>query len=250
MKHTYKLLSLALIFSTTISVAAGSFSNASALTSLDLGGEWQVSASGSNDWFAANVPGCIHTDLLAAKRIPDPYYRDNEKRVQWISELCWTYRRTFQSDDELLKHEHLLLHCEGLDTLATVLINGVELGRTDNMYRLWEFDVKKLLKPGTNSIEIRFVPVLPIIRAKEDEKHLPTWQYPGAAYVRKIPCNFGWDWGPTLITCGIWRNISLVAFDTARLDGVQILQDHSRSIASLEECFWAMYMHLYPRVGA
>jgi beta-mannosidase len=228
MKHTFKLLSLALIVSTTISVVAGSFSNASALTSLDLGGEWQVSASGSNDWFAATVPGCIHTDLLAAKRIPDPFYRDNEKRVQWISELGWTYRRTFQTGDELLKHEHLLLHCEGLDTLATVLVNGVKLGRTDNMYRLWEFDVKKLLQPGTNSIEIRFDPVLPVIRAKETEQHLPTWQYPGAAYVRKMPCNFGWDWGPTLITCGIWRNISLVAFDTARLDDVQILQDHSQ----------------------
>jgi beta-mannosidase len=203
-------------------------SQSQSLTRFDLGGAWEVSASGSNDWFAATVPGCIHTDLLAAERIPDPFYRDNEKRVQWISELAWTYRRTFQVSDELLKHEHLLLRCEGLDTLATVFVNGVKLGDADNMYRTWEFDVKSLLKLGANSIEVQFLPVLPLIRAKEAEQHLPTWQYPGAAYVRKMPCNFGWDWGPTVITCGIWRNISLVAFDTARLDGVQILQDHSQ----------------------
>jgi beta-mannosidase len=172
------------------------------LIRFDLGGQWEVSASGSNDCFAATVPGCIHTDLLAAKRIPDPFYRDNEKRVQWISELAWTYRRTFQVSDELLKHERLLLRCEGLDTLATVFVNGVKLGETDNMYRTWEFDVKNLLKSGTNSIEVQFAPVLPLIRAKEAEQHLPTWQYPGAAYVRKMPCNFGWDWGPTVITCG------------------------------------------------
>jgi len=221
-------LSLTIFFATTLFVSAGKCAGTGDLTSLDLGGGWQVSATGSNDWFAAIVPGCIHTDLLAVNRIPDPFYRDNEKRVQWISELGWTYRRTFQVTDELLRHEHLLLRCEGLDTLATVLVNGMEVGRADNMFRLWEFEVKAKLKPGTNSLEIRFAPVLPLMRAKEAGKPLPTWQYPGAAYVRKMPCNFGWDWGPTLITCGIWRNISLVAFDTARLEDVQILQDHSR----------------------
>ena len=63
---------------------------------------------------------------------------------------------------------------------------------------------------------------------KEAQRNLPTWAYPGAGYVRKEPCNFGWDWGPTLITCGIWRNIGLVAFDTARLEDVAIVQDHSQ----------------------
>jgi beta-mannosidase len=77
-------------------------------------------------------------------------------------------------------------------------------------------------------IEIRFASVLPMMRAKEEEKHLPTWVYPGAGYVRKMPCNFGWDWAPTVITCGIWRPISLVAFNTSRLDEVEILQDHSK----------------------
>jgi beta-mannosidase len=195
----------------------------------DLDGPWQVSASGSNDWFDATVPGCIHTDLLAAGRIPDPFFRDNESRVQWVGEQDWTYRRSFQVSDELYAREHLLLRCEGLDTLATVFINGVELGRTDNMFRTWEFDAKSYLKPGINLIEIRFDSVLPLIRSKEAEWHLPTWTYQGTGYVRKMPCNFGWDWGPTLITCGIWRNLSLIGFDTARLGGLEILQDHSQA---------------------
>ncbi len=96
------------------------------------------------------------------------------------------------------------------------------------MFRTYEFDIKKLLKAGSNTIEVKFDSVLPLIHAKEAQRKLPTWAYPGAAYVRKEPCNFGWDWGPTLITCGIWKDIALVAFDTARLDDVAILQDHSQ----------------------
>jgi beta-mannosidase len=196
---------------------------------VDLGGAWQVAEAGSKDCIAATVPGCIHTDLLTAKKISDPFWRDNEARLQWISDKTWVYQRQFFVAPALLARERVLLRCEGLDTLATITLNGAELARTDNMFRTWEFDAKKLLKSGANTIEIKFEPVLPFIRAKEKERKLPTWAYPGAAYIRKEPCNFGWDWGPTLITCGIWKKISLVAFDTARLDGVLILQDHKQA---------------------
>ncbi len=226
------ILSLMVFAATAIPTQAGdSYEKSSQqnLVRFDLGGRWQVSASGSNDWFGATVPGCIHTDLLAAKRMPDPFYRDNESRVQWVGEQDWTYRRTFQVTGEFYAHEHLLLRCEGLDTLATVFINGVRLGQADNMFRTWEYDAKSLLKPGTNSIEVRFASVPSLIHAKEAERHLPGPHYPGQNYVRKMPSDFGWDWGPTLITCGIWRNISLVAFDAARLADVQILQDHSQT---------------------
>jgi len=198
------------------------------LARLDLGGAWQVVREGTTEVIPATVPGCIHTDLLAAKKIPDPFYRDNEKNVQWISDANWVYRRSFDVSPELLAREHVLLRCEGLDTLATIRVNGHEVAKTDNMFRTYEFDVKRLLKAGKNEIEIRFASVLPVMRAKEKERKLPTWAYPGAGYVRKEPCNFGWDWGPTLITCGIWRNIGLVAFDTARITDVAITQDHSQ----------------------
>ena len=193
-----------------------------------MGGPWQVNREGTSETIPAIVPGCIHTDLLAAKKIPDPFYRDNEKVVQWVGESNWIYRRSFDVAPGLLAHDHVMLKCEGLDTLATIRLNGTQVARTDNMFRTYEFDVKRLLKPGGNTIEIKFDSVLPLMRAKESQRKLPTWAYPGAGYVRKEPCNFGWDWGPTLVTCGIWRKIGIEAFSVARLEDVAISQDHSK----------------------
>ena len=202
--------------------------DAQGLLRLDLGGSWQLFREGSSDALPADVPGYVHLDLLAAKKIPDPFYRDNEKVVQWVGEANWIYRRSFEVPADVLAREHVLLRCEGLDTLATIRLNGAQVGHTENMFRTYEFDVKKLLQPGANALEIQFDSVLPLVRAKEKQRKLPTWAYPGAGYVRKEPCNFGWDWGPTLISCGIWKNIGLVAFGPARLDDVAIVQDHSQ----------------------
>ena len=203
------------------------------METLSLDGKWRVYQGGTTDSLPAQVPGCIHTDLLAAGKIPDPFYRDQELAVQWIGEVGWVYARQVEVPAALLNHEAVRLRCEGLDTLATVSINGREAGRADNMFRTWEFDVKPLLVPGTNSIEVQFASTLPYIQAREKERRLPNWnarhEITGRSWVRKEPCNYGWDWGPVLITCGIWRHISLVAFDTARLTGVQILQDHTQS---------------------
>ena len=200
---------------------------------LDLGGGWTLSQAGTDEKFPAIVPGCVHTDLLAAGRIDDPFYRDNELNVQWVSEKTWTYSRTFDLPSEMLQRECVLLHCDGLDTLAAVRLNGRKLGSTDNMFRTWEFDSKPALKPGANTIEVRFDSVLPYIAARDRKRPLPTWlsgrPARGREWIRKEPCNFGWDWGPTLVTCGIWRPIRLLAFDTARIADVHIRQHHSRS---------------------
>ncbi len=198
---------------------------------MSLNGQWQVALAGGNEWLPAKVPGCIHTDLLTAGRIPDPFYRDNERAVQWVGETNWTYRRTFEVSAADLAHDRVLLRCEGLDTFATVRVNGHELGRTDNMFRTWEFNAKSVLQAGTNAIEISFESVLPYMQKHNAERLLYEWASPhvtkGRAWVRKEPCNFGWDWGPVLITCGIWKNIELVTFDEARLADVAILQDYS-----------------------
>jgi beta-mannosidase len=118
-----------------------------------------------------------------------------------------------------------------LDTLASIKINGRELGAADNMFRLWEFDAKGALQAGENGIEITFHSPLPLMREREAKRPLYEWigshEPQGRAWVRKEPCNFGWDWGPVLITCGIWRNISLEALNHARLRDVLILQDHA-----------------------
>jgi beta-mannosidase len=200
--------------------------------SLDLNGAWQAAQAGTENWIPAAVPGCIHTDLLAAGKIPDPFYRDNERAVQWVGESGWIYRRRFQTPPEALAHDRVLFRCEGLDTLATIKINGREIGRADNMFRVWEFDAKSALTAGENTIEILFNSPLPYIRERQAERNLPGGGGPhgphGRAWVRKEPCSFGWDWAPVLITCGIWRNIGIVAFDAARLEDVLILQNHSK----------------------
>lgn len=199
---------------------------------LSLNGAWQVHRMGEKDAFAGRVPGCIHTDLLAAGRIPDPFYRDNEAALQWIGEAGWVYSRTFEVPVATLAMDRVLLRCEGLDTLAELRINGRRVGRADNMYRIWEFDIKKALRPGRNMIEVAFASALPVMARKQAERPLPGWPGPreplGRAYIRKEPCNCGWDWGPILVTCGIWKSISVVAFSRVRLKGLQVRQIHAR----------------------
>lgn len=203
---------------------------------IDLNGKWHVSETGKPELLPASVPGCIHADLLAAKKITDPYYRDQEGALQWIGKTDWVYSREFQVPHSLLRHDRILLRCEGLDTLATILINGAEVGRTNNMFRTWEFEVKGLLHAGMNRIEIRFSSavnhVTARMAARPKESPLPQWAQPGgtlgAMFIRKEQSNFGWDWGPCLVTCGIWRPIQMVGFDQARLTDLHVVQDHSR----------------------
>src|SRR4030095_963721 len=90
---------------------------------LSLNKDWHFHQIGKEDWYPATVPGCVHTDLLANKLIEDPFYRDNEQKQQWIGKTDWEYQTTFNVTPELLKHDHLELVFEGLDTYANVFLN-------------------------------------------------------------------------------------------------------------------------------
>lgn len=205
------------------------------METLSLGGRWNLRQAGAKGGtLAATVPGNVHTDLIAAGRIPEPFYRDNEANVQWIQDACWIYSRSFSVSPELLASDHVLLCCEGLDTLATISINGKRVASTENMFRSWTFDIKNQLIRGKNSVEVRFDSTIPYIAGRRSKRVLPEWTVgthrtvTGSNWIRKEPCNYGWDWGPHMITCGIWRPISIVGFSGARLTDVQIRQDHSR----------------------
>ena len=197
---------------------------------LNLTGTWQATNAAGDVSVKATVPGTIHHDLLKAGRIEDPFYRDNEDRLQWIGKTDWTFAREFAVPADFLSSPRVLLRCEGLDTLATVVVNGKEIGRTDNMYRTYEFDVREFLRDGTNIIAITFASTIPVIQARQAEHRIPSWSGPkevsGRAWIRKQPCNYGWDWGPTLVTCGIWRPIRVLAVQTARVTDVSTRQDH------------------------
>ena len=199
---------------------------------LSLNGRWSVSQIGKGDSIGATVPGCIHTALLEAGKIKDPFYRDQELDCFWVDRAEWAFSRSFQVRAQLLNKDRVLLRCHGLDTLAKVYINGRLLGTGDNMHRTWEFDAKGFLKVGENTIKVRFASAVKFTEAKDKERHLPRWavgdQRSAHNYIRKEACNFGWDWGIQTVTCGIWRDIELIAFDTARLDDVHVVQNHAR----------------------
>ncbi|MCX7002113.1 MAG: hypothetical protein NTV22_02425 [bacterium] len=208
------------------------------MQTLSLNGAWQVRQPGKPNTYAARVPGCVHEDLLRAGAITDPYYRDHEVQQQWIGEADWEYSRTFDVPAPLLACARVLLECAGLDTFATITINGQPVASTDNMFRTWRFDVKKNLRAGRNTIAVRFASVLPYMRQREQQRamkgvHNVAHEPAGRCYVRKMQCNFGWDWGPVLVTCGIFRDLRVVAYDVARIADVLVQQEHAHGAVTL-----------------
>jgi beta-mannosidase len=189
---------------------------------------WQFRELGKDTWYPATVPGCVHTDLLSNKLIPDPFYRDNEQKLQWIGKTDWEYQITFSITPGILGRDNLDLVFEGLDTYANVFLNDVSLLNADNMFRTWRTDCKRLLRTGVNTLRIRFRSpineVLPLM-AKLNYQ-LPAGNDQGektSPHTRKAPYQFGWDWGPRFVTSGIWRPVYLEAWDNARLNDLHIL---------------------------
>ncbi len=194
-----------------------------------LAGKWEFRQAGTQEWCPATVPGGVHTDLLALGQIPDPFVGDNEKRVQWVAEKDWEYSHRFAFNPDLLNRAQLWLVCDGLDTLATVFLNGTELGHAENMFRQYRWDVKSLLKNGENDLRIVFDSPVGYCTAKQAVRPMlgVSQAIPGGPYLRKAPCQFGWDWGPQLPPMGIWKDIRLEAFDGARIEDVSLSQQHT-----------------------
>ncbi|MEO8606545.1 MAG: glycoside hydrolase family 2 protein [Chloroflexota bacterium] len=205
---------------------------------IPLNGSWTLLKADDPTPIPATVPGCVHTDLLANGVLENPFYRDNELNQMWIGETDWRYMRIFSVSPDFLTHDRVLLRCYGLDTIATLYLNGALVGNADNMYRTWEYDVKSLLKSGENTLEVQFDAPMPFARRMDEEKgKMAGWVEPmrinSGAWIRKEPCNFGWDWGPKMVTSGIWRDIELVTFDSARLADVFIQQQHDQQAVTL-----------------
>lgn len=173
---------------------------------------------------AATVPGCVHTDLLAAGCIPDPYLDDNERLLAWVGLCDWRYETTFEWTPG--DGDRVQLVFEGLDTVATVDLNGDVLATTYNMNRTYRLDVHDLLKAGTNRLSVTFAsPVRYADRASLELGARPHVNHHPYNAIRKMACNFGWDWGPDLATAGIWRPVTLQSWRTARLASVRPVVD-------------------------
>ncbi|MEU7871922.1 glycoside hydrolase family 2 protein [Dactylosporangium sp. NPDC049140] len=171
----------------------------------------------------ATVPGCVHLDLLAAGLIPDPYLDENERLLAWIGRVDWRYETVFQwegAGDE----DEIDLVALGLDTAAEIELNGAVLGRVRNMHRSHRFPVAPLLHRGDNTLTVTFTGALSAAeRAAAELGPRPHVNRHPFNALRKMACDYGWDWGPETTTVGIWRPILLESWRVAGIAGVRPL---------------------------
>ncbi|OFY50581.1 MAG: hypothetical protein A2W85_00815 [Bacteroidetes bacterium GWF2_41_31] len=167
-------------------------------------------------------PGDVHLALMSKGIIPDPFFRDNENKVQWVGESDWIFKTSFDVPATMLGHDEVNLVFEGLDTYAEVWINDSLVLKSDNMFRRWEIPVKAILQKNNNLLQVRFSSPVPINQTKATQYGVPLPEI--RAFTRKAPYQFGWDWGPKLVTMGIWRPLYLEAWSEAKLKEVFIDQ--------------------------
>jgi beta-mannosidase len=212
----------------------------SAVLNLDHGWQFRQITSTAQDaeagWLPATVPGDIHLDLLANKKIEDPFYRDNEAKLQWIENASWEYRDTFDIAPALLARANVDLVFDGLDSAAQILLNGTQILNSDDSFRTWRVSAKKYLHPGSNSLYVVFPS--PIAAAQLVAAMDPWQPRTGTAaktYIRKAAYEYGWDWGPRFVTSGIWRPVRIEAWDKARIADFAIRQrDVSKTVAHID----------------
>jgi beta-mannosidase len=196
----------------------------------ELSANWEFKEVGKETWLPAIVPGTVHTDLMANGVIEDPHYALNETDVQWIEEKDWEYKTNFDVEPSVLNKQTIELHFKGLDTYADVFLNDSLILEVDNMFIEHRTAVKGILIEGANELRIYFhSPV------KEGLKRLQSINYLIPAineqapveertniFTRKAPFHYGWDWGPRLVTSGIWRPAILKAWDNAIIEDVYV----------------------------
>lgn len=185
---------------------------------------WQFRKKTDKRWLSAKVPGTVHTDLFANKKIPDPFYGNNEKQLQWIENEDWEYKTVFSISTNELVQSHIELQFDGLDTYAKVFVNDSLVLVADNMFRSWKVDVKKYVHIGKNKLNIVFESA--VKKGKEEAKKL-SYTLPGdeKVFTRKAQYQYGWDWGPRYVTCGIWKDVKLITWNELKVNGVRFIQD-------------------------
>ncbi|KAM6221639.1 beta-mannosidase [Rhynchocyon petersi] len=189
------------------------------------GGWWIRNANGSLQ-LPGTVPGCVHSALLQQGLIQDPYYRFNDLNYRWISLDSWTYIKEFTAPFGLRKLQKINLIFEGVDTISKVLLNNVTIGKTDNMFNRYSFDITSVVR-DVNVLELHFQSAV-LYAAQQSKAHTaypvppdcPPYVQKGECHVnfiRKEQCSFSWDWGPSFPTQGIWKDVRIEAYDICHL---------------------------------
>ena len=175
--------------------------------------------------FAAEVPGCVHLDLVRAGVIPPVDQGDGEARQEWVGHADWTWRAQLEVGAEALAEERVELVFECIDTIARVTVNGVHVGDAASQFMPHRFDVRNALRAGMNEVEVAIRAPVPYVLAEEVRLGARPvngdWTpYP---FIRKSACNFGWDWGPRVPTSGLPGEVRLECWSGARLAEVRPL---------------------------
>lgn len=195
----------------------------------ELMGGWEMRPAETVQWMEARVPGSVYTDLLRNQKMKDPYWKDQEDDALALMDKDYEYCCQFDCQKDLLDCDRILLHFDGIDTLAAVFVNGRLIGNASNMHRIWEWEVKELLKPGTNMLHIRLFSPLRYIRKMHER--IPTRgsedAMDGFMHIRKAHYMFGWDWGAHLPDAGIFRPVFLLGIQGGRIKSVELRQEHT-----------------------
>jgi beta-mannosidase len=227
-------------------IAAPAIAAPKATISLDHGWQIRIDPADSQgvrehsqaaSWLNATVPGSVQQDLMAAGIVPDPFIGKNEAAIQWAGLTGWEYRTTIAVTPALLARDHLDLVFDGLDTFATVLVNGRPLLSADNAHRRWRADAKPFLHAGANELLVRFVsPIRKLQPMVLAEAHPLPGEYDSAfgdepkgkqtsPYIRKPKYQYGWDWAPRIVSIGLWKPARLEAWNDARIDVLRVEQE-------------------------
>ena len=210
-------------------------------TALSLAGNWRLRDNGETETVPCPIPGDNYSALQDAGRIPDPYWRDNEAKVQWVADRDWVFSRTLDVPASLLGRRAVFLSFDSIDTVADVFVNGRHAGSADNQFRRWRFEVKKLLRAGSNEVEVRIAS--PRRKAMEEHDRLSPERrpgnmndgsVPGLECLRKCQCSAGWDWGVSLPASGLYGRVELVASDDVLLDAAWTTQTHAKGSCRVE----------------
>ena len=210
------------------------------VVALDHGWQFRQMVAGAQQsesgWMPATVPGDVHLDLLANKKIPDPFVRDNEAKLQWIENESWEYRLNFDATAAMLARSNLDLVFDGLDAASQVYVNGVPVLNADNSFRIWRVAVKRHLHAGKNLLRVVFPsPIKAAEAAAASDPFRLQSKTADKTYIRKAAFEYGWDWGPRFVTSGIWRPVRIEAWDKVRIADFAIRQrDVSKDVAHLE----------------
>lgn len=202
----------------------------------ELNENWKFKQARLTNWYPATVPGVVHTDLMDNGIIEDPFFRLNERGLQWIDKEDWIYETTFLLSPEMMEKQNIELVFKGLDTYADVYLNEEKILSTDNMFREWQADIKPYLQTGENKLKVYFhspikmdIPkwdALPYhYKASNDQsENGGVFDKKVSVFARKAGYHYGWDWGPRLVTSGIWRPVFIEAWEDARIDNLFIRQ--------------------------